>query len=106
MADQKIKNPELPINKTSAMNDLDFITDILSTEKYMTASYCTALNEFSHDELYQEISVIFNESQDSQREIYNLMFKKGFYGIEAQDSNKLQQSYEQFQGYMNQFPTH
>ncbi|MCY8231529.1 spore coat protein [Priestia endophytica] len=106
MVDQKIKNPELPINKTSAMNDLDFITDILSTEKYMTVSYCTALNEFSHDELYQEISAIFNESQDCQREIYNLMFKKGFYGIEAQDSNKLQQSYEQFQGYMNQFPTH
>jgi spore coat protein CotF len=32
------------------------------------------------------------------------MFKKGWYAVEAADQQKLQQSYQQFQGYMNQFP--
>jgi hypothetical protein len=33
------------------------------------------------------------------------MFKKGWYAIEAADQQKLQQSYQQFQGYTNQLPS-
>jgi hypothetical protein len=32
------------------------------------------------------------------------MFRKGWYSIEAADQQKLQQSYQQFQGYTNQLP--
>ncbi|CAM3785067.1 spore coat protein [Mesobacillus zeae] len=101
---QKIQNPETKINKTPEMNDRDFINDFLTTEKYMTGSYSTTLNELSHDSLYQEIASIFNETQDAQRTLYNLMFRKGWYGIEAAESQKLEQSHQQFQGYSSQFP--
>ncbi|MEH7440801.1 spore coat protein [Heyndrickxia sp. MSNUG] len=101
---QKIQNPETQIQKTPQMNDRDFINDILTTEKYMTTSYTQALHEASHDQLYQDLLGIYNETSNAQRSLYNLMFKKGWYAIEATDPQKLQQSHQQFQGYMNQFP--
>ncbi|MDX8365978.1 spore coat protein [Cytobacillus sp. Hm23] len=100
----KIQNPKTPIPQTPEMNERDFLNDMLATEKYMTDSYCTALNEASHQALYQDIQNVFNETQNCQRQLYNLMFQKGWYKIEASEQQKLQQSYQQFQGYTSQFP--
>ncbi|MDC3411996.1 spore coat protein [Aquibacillus sp. 3ASR75-11] len=86
------------------MNDRDFVNDMLTTEKYITDSYSTALNEASNQAIYQDILTIFQESQDSQRNLYNLMFKNGWYSMEAADQQKIQQAYQQFSGYMNQLP--
>ncbi|WHY76743.1 spore coat protein [Neobacillus sp. WH10] len=102
---QKIQNTETQVPKTPQMNDRDFITDLLTTEKYLTTSYSMALHEASHQGLYQDIMKIFTETEQCQRDIYDLMFRKGWYAIEAADQLKLQQSYQQFQGYTNQFPT-
>ncbi|SFB12245.1 MULTISPECIES: spore coat protein [unclassified Bacillus (in: firmicutes)] len=101
---QKIQNPESPIQKTPQMNDRDLINDLLSTEKYMTTSYSVALHEASHDALYQDLLNVFTETQNKQREIYNLMFEKGWYKLEPAEQQKLQQSFQQFTGYTNQFP--
>jgi spore coat protein CotF len=101
---QKIQNPETQIPKTPQMNDRDFINDMLTTEKYMTTAYSVAMHEASHDGLYQDILSIFNETENCQRDLYNAMFRKGWYKIEAADQQKLQQAYQQFQGYTNQFP--
>lgn len=103
---QPIQNPETKIQKTPEMNERDFINDILSTEKYMTSSYVTYLHEASHTSLYHDIQMIFNETQNAQRELYNVMFQKGWYKIEPADQQKLQQSHQQFQGYISQFPYH
>lgn len=101
---QKIQNPETQVQKTPQMNERDFVNDILTTEKYMTDAYTQALHEASHDQLYQDVLSIFNETANAQRSLYNLMFKKGWYTVEAADAQKLQQSHQQFQGYSNQFP--
>lgn len=98
------KNPETQIPKTPQMNDRDFTNDLLTMEKYLTASYCTYLNEASHQSLYQDMLTIFTETQNEQRELFNLMFKKGWYNFEAAEQQKLQQSYQQYQGYTNQLP--
>ncbi|OOE14083.1 spore coat protein [Fictibacillus arsenicus] len=100
----KIQNPESAVPKTPEMNDRDFINDILSYEKYMTDSYSVALNEASHEALYRDLLAVFNETQKMQRELYNIMFKKGWYALEAADAPKMQQTYQQFLNYMNQFP--
>jgi spore coat protein CotF len=104
MNQNPIKNPETQVPKTPQMNDRDFLDDMLATEKYMTSSYSVFLHEASHQQLYQDMLNIFTETQNCQRELYNLMFKKGWYKLEAADQQKLQQSYQQFQGYTNQFP--
>jgi spore coat protein CotF len=105
MAGNKIKNPETQIAKTPQMNDRDFINDCLMTEKYLTSSYSVAVHEMSHQDLYRDVLSIYEETEQCQRELYNLMFKKGWYGLEAEDPQKLQQTYQQFQQYQTQqFP--
>lgn len=100
----KIQNQKTQIPQTPQMNDRDYINDMLTTEKYMTSSYSTALNEASHASLYSDIQTICNESQQCQRDLFNLMFEKGWYSFDAADSQTLQQSYQQYQGYSSQFP--
>lgn len=101
----KVQNPTTQVPKTPEMNDRDFITDCLTTEKYLTSSYSVALHEMSHQALYQDVSTIFNETESCQRDLYNLMFKKGWYGFEAESSQKLQQTLQQFSQYQTeQFP--
>lgn len=94
--DQTISNAETQVQQGPMMNDRDFTNDMLTTEKYLTSSYSTALNEASHQALYQDLSMIFNETQQAQRDLYNLMFKNGWYSLEAADTQKLQQSYQKF----------
>lgn len=101
---QKIQNPETQVPKTPQMNDRDFINDLLTTEKYLTTSYSVAMHEASHQGLYQDLINIFTETENCQRDLYDLMFRKGWYSVEAADQQKIQQSYQQFQGYTNQFP--
>ncbi|WP_245732681.1 spore coat protein [Salinibacillus kushneri] len=86
------------------MNERDFVNDMLATEKYMTASYNTAMNEVSNQGLYQDVSLIFKETQDCQRNLFDLMFKNGWYSLEVADQQKMQQSYQQYAGDKNQFP--
>jgi spore coat protein CotF len=104
MQNQTIQNPESPVPKTPQMNERDFTNDLLTTEKYMTDSYKTFLNEASHQSIYQDVLDIFTETQNEQRQLYNLMFQKGWYKLEPAEQQKLQQKYQQFQGYKNQFP--
>jgi len=101
---QKISNPKTQVPNTPQMNDRDFANDMLATEKYMTDAYSTALNEASHDGLYRDLIRIFNETQDCQRNLYNVMFQKGWYSLEAVPEQKLQQDFQQFQGYTSQWP--
>ncbi|HSH24749.1 MAG TPA: spore coat protein [Massilibacterium sp.] len=97
-----IRNPELQVPNTPQMNDRDFITDMLTTEKYMTTSYAVAVHEASHSKLYQDILSIYNETQECQRDLYNVMFKKGFYSITPEQPQTITQTKNQFTTYLNQ----
>ncbi|TCT19117.1 coat F domain-containing protein [Melghiribacillus thermohalophilus] len=104
MPSQKVNNPETVVPDTSQMNDRDFLNDMLNTEKYLTGSYNIAMNEVSNQNMYQELSTIFKETQDVQRNLYNVMFQHGWYSLEVADQQTMQQSYQKYSGYTNQFP--
>lgn len=101
---RKIQNPKTETPNTPQMNERDFLNDVLATEKYMTTSYSIALHEASHQSLFDDLLTIYTETEKAQRDIYNLMFKKGWYHVDAENPQNLQQSYQQFQGYSPQFP--
>lgn len=101
---QKIQNPKTETPNTPEMNERDFLNDMLTTEKYLTSSYTVAIHEASHQSLYDELLSIYNETENAQRDLYYLMFKKGWYHVDAENPQNLQQSYQQFQGYSPQFP--
>lgn len=100
----KIQNPQTNTPQTPDMNDRDFINDTLATEKYMTDAYSTAMNEASHQALYQDLSAITKETQDCQRNLFNVMFQKGWYSFEQAQPQALQQAYQKFSGYKQQLP--
>ncbi|KGA95821.1 hypothetical protein AJ85_16225 [Alkalihalobacillus alcalophilus ATCC 27647 = CGMCC 1.3604] len=101
---QKIQNPQKPVPKTPQMSEQDFITDQLSTEKYLCNSYSLAATEASHAQLFQDINQIANETHNCQRDLFNVMFKKGLYSYDAAEQQSIQQDYQKFTGYKNQFP--
>ncbi|MBL5767188.1 hypothetical protein B5V88_14180 [Heyndrickxia sporothermodurans] len=101
---QKIQNQQTPVPESPRMSDRDLVNDLLSMEKYLTASYNNAMNEASHEALYQDLLSVFTETQNEQRELFNLMFQNGWYKLEAAEQQKVQQSFQQHQGYSNQFP--
>lgn len=102
-----IKNPK-PANepqvKGPEMNDRDRLNDILALEKYLTDGFNTSVKEASHPSLHQEIMTILNETHQCQYEMYQLMFRKGHYKLEAEEQTKLDQTYQQFHNYSSQFP--
>jgi Coat F domain. len=49
--------------------------------------------------------MFFDQTCDHQRDLYNLMFNKGWYKVESQAPQKIQQTYQQFTQYaQQQFP--
>lgn len=103
----EIANPK-PANESQVkgpeMNDRDRLNDILALEKYLTDGFNVAAREASHRKLHQDMMTILNETHQCQYEIYELMFRKGHYKLEAQDQNSLNQAYQQFSNYSTQFP--
>ena len=99
-----IQNQETEIPKTSQMNDRDYINDILETEKNMSVNMTIALNEASNEKLYDELFDIFKDIKQSQRNLYECMFKNGWYSLEKAEEqkitktyNKLEQKYQELQ---------
>ncbi|AJY75127.1 spore coat protein [Paenibacillus beijingensis] len=104
---QTIQNPK-PANepqvKGPEMNDRDRVNDILALEKYLTDSFNISAREASHSYLHQDIMTILNETHQCQYELFELMFRKGHYKLEAEQQQTLDQAYQQFNGYSTQFP--
>ncbi len=92
----KVKGPEL--------NDRDRLNDILALEKYLTDSFNVSAREASHPYLHQDIMTVLNETHQAQYEMFEWMFKKGHYKLEAEEQTKLDQAHQQFSGYSSQFP--
>ncbi|WNC14085.1 spore coat protein [Brevibacillus brevis] len=105
----QIANPQsgqLPQVKGPQMNDRDYLNDCLATCKYLTDSLNIAVREASHQQLHQDFLQMLNETHQSAREAYDLMFRKGWYKLEAAQQQQLQQAHQQFSGYSTQFPYH
>ncbi|GGK19580.1 hypothetical protein GCM10010965_10770 [Caldalkalibacillus thermarum] len=99
-----IANPSSNQPKGPQMNDRDRMNDCLATEKYLCQSINTATWEASHDQLHQDLKTILNQTQECHRNLYNLMFKKGWYKLQAADQMQIDNTYQQFSNYTAQLP--
>lgn len=93
-----VQNPKKEVPKTKEMNDKDYITCILETEKNMAKNYAVALNEASNEPLFEDYFTMFQDIQKMQRNLYELMFQKGWYPLERADATKVEQKYNQLSG--------
>lgn len=90
----EIKNPKTEVKAGIDMNDKDYIGSLLSCLKEMVKNYTVALTEASNEQLYQEYKDMFLEYLQLQRDVYELMFKKGWYVLEKADNNKINSKYQ------------
>lgn len=93
MNNNKIQNTKTEVPQTSKMNDKDFLNDMIETEKNMSVNFTYALNEASNEELFKEIYSMFQSIKQSQRDIFELAFKKGWYSLEKAETNKINEEY-------------
>jgi spore coat protein CotF len=102
-----IKNPQtgqLGQVKGAGLNDRDLANDILANEKYLSNSFNIFTQEASNQQLHSEVSRILQETHSAGRDLFNLMFQKGWYKLTAASAQEIQQSAQQFQNYQSQFP--
>ena len=89
----KISNPKTETPMGITLNDKDYITCLLTALKEMTKNYVTAMTEASNESLYRSYNSIFNKVTELQREVYELMFRKGWYSLEQADQQKITEKF-------------
>ena len=61
--------------------------------KEMTKNYTTSMTEASNESLHKSFHSIFEELMKLQREVYELMFRKGWYAQELAEQQKITDKY-------------
>lgn len=100
-----IKNPTTQFQKGTEMNDRDRINDILATEKWLTDGFNVFVRETSHQSLFNDVLHILNETHHAARDVFNLMFEKGWYSLHPEQPSQVSKHHQKFAGYENQIPT-
>ena len=99
---EEIKNKCEQTPKDECMSEEDILNDILLSEKSISNSYSVAINEMSNKYLYKKVMSIFEDTKDMARDIYNLMFTKGWYTITPEEDTKIEKSYTKYSNKMNE----
>lgn len=95
MNDNMIQNPKMETPQTPAMNDCDYLFDVLANEKQLSGILSTAASEMSNEDLYNEVLKMFSEIKDLARETFNLAFKLGWYPLEKAEVVKIEQKHNE-----------
>lgn len=89
----KISNEKVPVEGGVELNDKDYINSVLSTLKELVKNYAVSLTEASNETLYIKYKTMFDEYSSLQREVYEIMFRFGWYELEKSDNNKIDEKY-------------
>ena len=84
------------------MTDQEKLTDFLCSEKKMSANYDTYSSECVNTGLRDDFLKLFNQSHQTQTELFKLAQTKGWYQVEQAQTQKVDQARQKF---TNQAPT-
>ncbi len=98
----EMNNQQIEQQLCCTMEDCDYLTDILNTEKYISSITCTAISEASNEVLYNEIMNMFTEVKSLARKTFDLLYKNGWYPVERAEDNKIQQKVTEFNEKLSQ----
>ena len=90
----QISNPKVEVPTGISLNEKDYITCLLTTLKEMSKGYVTAITEASNESLFNVYKEILEKVSNLQREVYELMFRKGWYILEKCDAIKINSKYQ------------
>ena len=90
----QIANTKVEVPKGIVLNEKDYMTCLLSTLKEMSKGYVVAMTEASNESLYEIYFNAFTTISSLQREVFGIMFRKGWYVLEKSDINKINTKYQ------------
>ena len=90
----KISNPKTEVPTGIALNDKDFITALSTCLKELSKNYTVAQTEASNEVLYNKYHLMYIKLINMQREVYELMFRKGWYSIEKAETQKISDKFQ------------
>lgn len=90
----KINNPKTEVPSGISLNDKDYCNSLLSCLKEMEKNYVIAMSEASNESLFQKYNNIFQTIASLQREVYELMFSKGWYSLEKAETQKISEKHQ------------
>ncbi len=102
MNNNKVQNPQTEVPNTVELNDCDYLNEMLACEKNMSVNLTIALNEASNKELFNEIYTIYEDVKTSQRDLYNMAFKNGWYTLEKAEQQKITEKEQELTQKLNQ----
>lgn len=94
MNNNKVSNTKKEVPTGINMNDKDYITSLLTCLKDIEKNYAIAMTEASCENLYEKHKKVFLEISELQREVYELMFRNGWYCLEKAEAQKIDQKYQ------------
>lgn len=87
------------INGSSgSLPEKELMTDVLSSQKFVTDSYNTFTNECATPNVRNEFMQILQEEHQIQAEVFDAMKNRGWYQAPAADQQKVQQTKQKYQG--------
>ena len=84
-----ICNPKTEVPSGKGFNDKDYLNCLLSSLKEMVKNYAIVLTEASNEELYSSYKSMFDNYITMQRDVFELMFRKGWYSLEKAEMQKI-----------------
>ena len=94
MNNNQISNPKTEVSKGTSINDKDYMNSLLSCLKEMVKNYAIALTEASNETIYNEYKTMFDNYSNLQREVFEIMFRKGWYSLEKAETLKVNNKYQ------------
>ena len=85
----KISNPKTEVPTGKVLNDKDYINSLLTSLKEMTKNSVLAMTEASNEHLYNSYKSMFDKYISLQRDVYELMFRNGWYTLEKAETQKI-----------------
>lgn len=85
----EINNKKISVPTGIALNDKDYLNNLLTLLKCMEKNLAISLTEASNENLYKEYKNMFDEFAIFQRNAYELMYKFGWYQLEKANKTKV-----------------
>ena len=78
------------------MSEQDILTDLLTSEKHITSTVNTFITESNCSTLRDNLTTILNEEYGIHKNLYDMMYKKGWYPTSDAEALEVQKVKDKF----------
>lgn len=90
----EIKNNKVEVPNGIRLNDKDCLNYLLNTLKEMNKNYIVAITEASNEFLYKRYKEMLEMYSELQREVFEMMFRKGWYVLKSASKDEIQSKHQ------------